>query len=197
MGRAKYAEDNKEIAEKRLRQRDLRQKYFDVNASRRNPPDKIPHRKNKILVSKRQDACKHTKKSNTDKPLSVFIICKDCGCKFEFDQFEQHVFIHKGWKNPIRCFPCRKKNRERNKSSQKVMDINNRPSVLKQGKKSSARNLGGTTYYQNDTFETRQQNNSREIYNEHNPNRLVELSYVSEVKKRRMFPSGNDAMRSN
>ena len=45
------------------------------------------------------------------------IVCKDCTTSFEFDEKEQDFFKKKGWSDPIRCRPCRKAKKEREKEN--------------------------------------------------------------------------------
>jgi CxxC-x17-CxxC domain-containing protein len=46
-----------------------------------------------------------------------YLECKDCGDDFVFSTGEQEYFMEKGFQDPGRCKPCRKKNKKRKMGS--------------------------------------------------------------------------------
>jgi len=52
----------------------------------------------------------------------IFIKCKDCGSNFVFSAGEQVYFRNNGLKTPVRCKPCRNRNKANRNKYDGVID---------------------------------------------------------------------------
>ena len=201
MSRAKYVEDNTTISEHRLRNRDLRQKYYNTHAPKQKRLVDSAHKK---ATQQKPVPSKPVKEI----PASKFIICKDCGDKFEFDLNEQYSFSHRGWKNPIRCVPCRKKNKEKRDALDKPCSPSENPQHMHNNKSREPKfyaydkNLATRNSLSRSNSiverEPRGEDEDDSVYAEP-PDWIVARtrSYKCEVKKWKRLPLGKDAMNSN